>query len=644
MGKSQSKLSPSQLDELQKATHFDKKELQQWYKGFLKDCPSGTLTKEEFQKIYRQFFPFGDPSSFANYVFRVFDSDNSGMIDFKEFICALSVTSRGKMEDKLDWAFQLYDIDGDGKITYEEMLAIVEAIYKMVGSMVKLPEDEDTPEKRVRKIFRMMDKDENGSLDMEEFKEGSKRDETICDGRTPCARCRDLNLVCFGHSYSGRPGERTSALDRHQINPQSSTPSHAPQPGELEALPYRTGRIVADYRPISVPIDGTSSPSLAVTAITSQQTEVFTNYVLACFPCYFKCTEKQVPINWIEFVDSRRGSMASPFDWAIRACNVAYTGALHSDPRFVNASRALYIRSLRGLAGLLSDTSTAKSDEALATAISLAIYEKHHCIDDSWLRHASGIRTLFKLRGPEAHAHGFGRALYQAYRHFLVTHSLILGEECFLEKPEWQALNEKIVSDNAKLPDSSLYTDVIERASLLVIKIPGHMKQVRELRYKSPREQAKLRPALLQRVRATRAALRGIYTEFGVAVSMLRSGHSDKKEFIGPLPHLFFDAYSTLFTKGVRSGLRILNYLVILLDPAQRSLMEEEIRQLSDDTPTRSEYGGKSLPTPPGSPEEPKLEVKSLITPENRRPPITPWMDSLVTTMGLEGVEIRLME
>ncbi|GKT92829.1 neuronal calcium sensor 1 [Colletotrichum tofieldiae] len=158
-----SKLSQEQLAELQKSTHFDKKELQQWYKGFLKDCPSGMLTKEEFQKIYRQFFPFGDPSSFADYVFNVFDSDKSGSIDFKEFICALSVTSRGKMEDKLDWAFQLYDIDGDGKISYDEMLKIVEAIYKM----------------RVRKIFRMMDKDENGSLDMEEFKEGSKRDETI---------------------------------------------------------------------------------------------------------------------------------------------------------------------------------------------------------------------------------------------------------------------------------------------------------------------------------------------------------------------------------------------------------------------------------------------------------------------------------
>lgn len=93
------------------------------------------LTKEEFQKIYKQFFPFGDPSSFADYVFNVFDADKSGTIDFKEFICALSVTSRGKMEDKLDWAFQLYDIDGDGKISYEEMLAIVEAIYKMVCLM-----------------------------------------------------------------------------------------------------------------------------------------------------------------------------------------------------------------------------------------------------------------------------------------------------------------------------------------------------------------------------------------------------------------------------------------------------------------------------------------------------------------------------
>lgn len=156
------------------------------------------LTKSEFQKIYKQFFPFGDPSSFADYVFNVFDADKSGSIDFKEFICALSVTSRGKMEDKLDWAFQLYDIDGDGKISYEEMLAIVEAIYKMVGSMVKLPEDEDTPEKRVKKIFRMMDKDENGSLDMAEFK--------------VCSRSAEMGGVFTNRTVAG--GLKTRRNDR----------------------------------------------------------------------------------------------------------------------------------------------------------------------------------------------------------------------------------------------------------------------------------------------------------------------------------------------------------------------------------------------------------------------------------------------
>ena len=46
---------------------------------------------EEFQNIYKQFFPNGDPSKFAAFVFNVFD-DNQ--VDFYYFIMAFNKSSR----------------------------------------------------------------------------------------------------------------------------------------------------------------------------------------------------------------------------------------------------------------------------------------------------------------------------------------------------------------------------------------------------------------------------------------------------------------------------------------------------------------------------------------------------------------------
>ncbi|CAG5102159.1 Oidioi.mRNA.OKI2018_I69.chr1.g169.t1.cds [Oikopleura dioica] len=127
MGAHKSKLNPQAINELSEKTKFTPEEIRHWHDGFLKDCPTGKLTKNEFAKIYNQFFPHGDPSAFAAFVFNVFDENGDGSIEFEEFLQALSITSRGRLEDKLEWAFRLYDLDNNGTITRDEMLQIVKA-------------------------------------------------------------------------------------------------------------------------------------------------------------------------------------------------------------------------------------------------------------------------------------------------------------------------------------------------------------------------------------------------------------------------------------------------------------------------------------------------------------------------------------
>ncbi|TKC44201.1 hypothetical protein EI555_018800 [Monodon monoceros] len=222
---------PEGLDQLQAQTKFTKKELQSLYRGFknppqafpstglvepsgasgsrcppeggespgpvesgcgtgvagitergaflLQECPTGLVDEDTFKLIYSQFFPQGDSTTYAHFLFNAFDADGNGAIRFEDFVVGLSILLRGTVHEKLKWAFNLYDINKDGYITKEEMLAIMKSIYDMMGRHTYPILREDAPLEHVERFFQKMDRNQDGVVTIDEFLETCQKDENI---------------------------------------------------------------------------------------------------------------------------------------------------------------------------------------------------------------------------------------------------------------------------------------------------------------------------------------------------------------------------------------------------------------------------------------------------------------------------------
>jgi len=165
---------------LNENTIYSEEQIKEWYKGFVQDCPKGHLTKDLFIKVYKGFYPEGSAEAFCEHVFRTFDTDCNGYIDFKEFLLAISVTSSGTARQKLECTFRMFDIDGNGTVDVREMVKIVEAIYKMLGPEVVISV-EGSPKKCARKIFEKMDSNQDKQLTLNEFVDGCLTDRELYD-------------------------------------------------------------------------------------------------------------------------------------------------------------------------------------------------------------------------------------------------------------------------------------------------------------------------------------------------------------------------------------------------------------------------------------------------------------------------------
>ncbi|NXG70299.1 GUC1A protein, partial [Baryphthengus martii] len=147
-----------------------------WYKKFMMECPSGQLTEHEFKQFFELRGLDPETNEYVEQMFRTFDMNKDGYIDFMEYVAALSLILRGELEQKLRWYFKLYDVDGNGCIDRHELLNIIKAIRAINGG-----DHETSAEEFTNRVFNKIDVNGDGELSLDEFVEGARKDEEFME-------------------------------------------------------------------------------------------------------------------------------------------------------------------------------------------------------------------------------------------------------------------------------------------------------------------------------------------------------------------------------------------------------------------------------------------------------------------------------
>ena len=113
----------------------------------------------------------------AKALFRVFDEDNSGTLNFFEWYQATNVKNMTTPEEKLNWIFTAFDADAGGSIDVQEIKDIVLWMFRFAG----IEEDPDMIASCLIDVRATIDVDKDGDISKEEFIKNAMDSEFIAD-------------------------------------------------------------------------------------------------------------------------------------------------------------------------------------------------------------------------------------------------------------------------------------------------------------------------------------------------------------------------------------------------------------------------------------------------------------------------------
>merc|ERR1712212_139459 len=143
-------LTEDQAEALTQSSGLTVDQVKEQFEAFKTEHPNGKMKRKDFKEMMSKALPKKDANKMEKHVFRIYDSNDDGYIDFVEFMVVFYIMSDGTPTEVLQKIFRVFDVNSDGTITKKEL-------SRLTKDMI------------AQSAFKEMDKDDDGKISMDEL-------------------------------------------------------------------------------------------------------------------------------------------------------------------------------------------------------------------------------------------------------------------------------------------------------------------------------------------------------------------------------------------------------------------------------------------------------------------------------------------